>query len=140
MAKWPVYDQNLKFFVAPRKTGKTTKMIDWVLEGVNTDSYPYNSRVIICTTLQEGNLLRDTILRRLGKEEFDRRYAYNMVFHVSDWIGARKGRDGVEIAIDNADMMLRGMVEGTNSVLVWATATGEVVHEDPTRTGPDVQE
>lgn len=138
MAKWPVYDE-MKWFVSPRQTGKTTKMIDWVLEGENTDSYPFNSRVIICKSIHEADHIRGMILDRIGKEEFDRRYAYNMVYHLSDWQRARIGAAPIEVSIDNADVILRGLVENPGIVLTQVTATGVVFDGVPTPDGPDVQ-
>jgi len=37
----------MKVIVGDRRTGRTTKLIEWLLDGMETSGYPYWSRVIV---------------------------------------------------------------------------------------------
>jgi hypothetical protein len=83
-----------------RQSGKTYRLIQWVKEGEQTDSYPGWSRILLCHSLDEAQRLRT---------QYD--LDYRQVFSVSEWQHARKGRKPVEVALDNADLVL-GMLLG----------------------------
>jgi hypothetical protein len=85
----------VKVFARGRQAGKTHELVEWVKEGVETDSYPGWSRVLLTHSIEEAQRLRT-------------RYSlsYNQVYAASEWKKARLGRKPVEVALDNADLVL----------------------------------
>lgn len=90
----------MKVIVNGRQSGKTYQLIQWVKDGEKTDSYPGWSRILLCHSLDEAQRLRT---------QYD--LDYHQVFSVDEWRHARKGRKPVEVALDNADLVL-GMLLG----------------------------
>jgi hypothetical protein len=82
-----------------RQAGKTYDLIQWVKEGKETNSYPGWSRVLLCHTLEEAQRIRT---------DYD--VDYRQVFGVTEWGAARLGRKPVEIAVDNADLVLASLL------------------------------
>ena len=78
-----------------RRAGKTHDLIQWVKQGEKMETYPGWSRVILTHSLQEAQRLRT---------EFD--VDYRQVFSVAEWRSARLGNRPVEVALDNADLVL----------------------------------
>jgi hypothetical protein len=105
----------MKFLVGPRASGKTTKLIEWVKEGVRTDSYPGWSRIILTHTMKEAQRLRT--YKEYGLD-------YRQVFFVEEWRGARQGSSPVEVGFDNIDYIIRDIVGPFNTAGL-ITATGE---------------
>jgi hypothetical protein len=90
----------VKVIARGRQAGKTYALVQWVREGEETDSYPGWSRVLICHSLDEA--------MRIHKEhDLD----YRQVFSAAGWKNARLGRTRVEIAVDNADLVLMSYFE-----------------------------
>lgn len=85
----------MKVIVNGRQSGKTFRLIQWVKEGFETTSYPGWTRVLLTHSLDEAQRLR---------AQYD--LEYRQVFSVSEWQTARLGREPVEIAVDNADLVL----------------------------------
>jgi len=85
----------MRVIVNGRQAGKTYALVQWVKEGEQTNSYPGWSRVILTHTIDEAQRLR-------GLYELD----YRQVFSVSEWRTARLGRRPVDVALDNADLVL----------------------------------
>ena len=89
----------MKIIVRGRQAGKTYDLIQWVKEGEETDSYPGWSRILLCHSLDEAQRIRT---------QYD--VDYRQVFSVSEWQNARMGRKSIEIAVDNADLVLMGFL------------------------------
>ena len=85
----------MKVFARGRQAGKTHTLVEWVREGVETDSYPGWSRVLLTHSLDEAQRLRT-------RYDLD----YRQVFAATEWKAARLGRRPVEVALDNADLVL----------------------------------
>lgn len=109
----------MKFFIADRQSGKTEKIIEWMIDAPEGEH-----RVCVSHSHQRAmRLLRECRERRLeveswqfvGIEEIDKR----------TWSGVLAGRGGhIVLGIDDLDMSIRHL-------LVWpvgfVTATGEQV-------------
>jgi hypothetical protein len=102
----------MEIYTAGRQQGKTTYLIDWVREGIKTDSYPFWDRVILTYSIQEADRLR-------RKYKLD----YNQVYSTIEWTRSHIGPKPVKLAIDNADILLSEMF-GRNTVDI-ATFTQE---------------
>lgn len=102
----------MRVIVNGRQAGKTYSLVQWVKDGEETDSYPGWSRVILSHTLAEADRLR-----RLY--ELD----YRQVFSVEEWRSARLGPKRVDIAVDNADLVLATYLQQMPSAL---SITGRV--------------
>lgn len=96
-----------------RQAGKTHALIQWVKEGVETDSYPGWSRVLLTHSLEDAQRLRT-------QGDLD----YRQVFSVSEWRTARIGRKPVEVAADNADLLL-SIYLGQTPTLIALTGSAE---------------
>lgn len=89
----------MRVIVNGRQAGKTYALMKWVKEGEKTDSYPGWSRVLLTHSLAEAQRLRTLY-------DLD----YRQVFSISEWKTARLGRKPVDVAVDNADMILAHMI------------------------------
>lgn len=89
----------MRVIVNGRQAGKTHALMKWVKEGEETDSYPGWSRVILTHSLEEAQRLRTLY-------DLD----YRQVFSVNEWKNARLGRKPVDVAVDNADLILAHMI------------------------------
>lgn len=94
-----------------RQAGKTYEAVQWVLEGEQTDSYPGWTRVILAHNIHEADRIREDY------PALD----YRQVFGIEEMRNARFGPKPVEIAVDNADMVLQRLL-GRSVAL--ATTTG----------------
>lgn len=97
----------MKILMRGRQQGKTHELIEWVLEGVKTDSYPNWSRVLLVHNLQEADRLRGFHGQPLD---------YRQVFTYDEWSGGRIGKIPVLIAVDNAEFYLQRMLGGYHYV------------------------
>lgn len=61
----------MKVIVGERRTGRTTKLIDWLLQGREQSHYPYWSRVIVCPTHNMVRYTTNSVLRRIGELKWD---------------------------------------------------------------------
>ena len=103
-----------QIIVRPRQAGKTHAAVEWVLEGEATDSYPGWTRVLLTQSITEADRVRQAF------PELD----YRQVFSFNEWRNARLGAKPVEVAVDNADMILASLLGQTPSRI---TMTGGVI-------------
>ena len=89
----------MKVIARGRREGKTHALIEWVKEGEETDSYPGWSRVLLCHSLEEAQRIRT---------QYD--LDYRQVFAVNEWKTAHLGHEPVEVALDNADIILTSLL------------------------------
>jgi hypothetical protein len=101
-----------KIIARPRQAGKTHEAVQWVLAGEQTDSYPNWSRVLLCHSIEESIRIRSSF------PELD----YRQVFSYEEWRKARLGNKPVEVAVDNADILIERVVGQRASVV---TISGE---------------
>lgn len=103
----------MEMIVRPRQAGKTYKAVKWVMAGDKTTSYPGWSRVLLCHDLASANHVREVY------PTLD----YHQVFSFEEWQNARLGPRQVEVAVDNADLVLQRLLRQPVSL---ATVTGVV--------------
>jgi hypothetical protein len=107
------------FIIRSRQGGKTQALINWVRQGHEIDSWPYWSRVIITHDMQSAVQLRN----KMREAEVHR------VFYLEEWharhYGYNRQREPLEIAIDNADIILRNLLDDSLARMEVVTATGE---------------
>ena len=96
-----------------RQAGKTYDLVQWVKQGEETDWYPGWSRILLCHSLEEAQRIRRSY-------DLD----YRQVFAVSEWKTARMARRDVEIAVDNADMVLASYL-GQHPTQISVTGSAE---------------
>jgi hypothetical protein len=92
----------MKIYVGDRGDGKTHALIEWVKEGQTRASYPGWTRVLITHTLREAERLRG-----YGNPY---RLDYRQVFSVHEWRTGRFVREGLQIAVDNVDLVLNELL------------------------------
>lgn len=104
----------MKFMIAGRREGKTCELVRWALEGHETNSYPFWSRVILTCSISRADQIRKDY------PELD----YRQVFSMHEWMHARLGKSikPVEIGIDDINDYLAH--EFGNVTFV--TASGEL--------------
>lgn len=108
----PNAEKGLPAVVArPRIGGKTTEAVEWVLAGEPTDSYPFWSRVLLVPTIEAADQAR----KRFPALD------YRQVFAWSEWRQARLGARPVEVALDNADILIAQTI---GQVARFVTITG----------------
>lgn len=102
----------MEVIVNGRQAGKTYRLVEWVKQGEQIDSYPGWSRVIVVQSVGEALLLR-------------RDYGLNVrqVLSLKEWGENRAGNSQVEIALDNADLVLGEILRKLPSVV---SITGRV--------------
>lgn len=102
----------MKFMVAGRQEGKTCELVRWVLEGHETSSYPFWTRVILTCSVSRAMHIRHDY------PELD----YRQVFTMNEWRHAHLGPMTVEVGIDDVNDYLAS--EFGNVTFV--TASGEL--------------
>jgi hypothetical protein len=90
--------------------GKTQELVNWVKEGVQTDSYPGWSRILIVPNREQATFIYSTYKKELED-------IHHRVYFLEEWQRAHLGGEKVEIALDNADMVLQRLF-GTNPLKV----------------------
>lgn len=100
-----------------RQAGKTYDLVQWVKQGEQTDSYPGWTRIILCHSLQEAQRIRKTAIYNLD---------YRQVFAISEWHSylQRTTVGTVEIAVDNADLVLASFI-GQSPTYITVTGSTE---------------
>lgn len=98
-----------------RRNGKTTEAVEWVLAGEATDSYPFWTRVLLVPTIDAA----DNARRQFPALD------YRQVFAWSEWQRARLGALPVEVAVDNADILIAQTI-GQVARLVTLTGAARV--------------
>jgi hypothetical protein len=114
----------MKFIILDQGEGKTTKLIKWVKQGHEINTWPYWSRIIITHTMQNADLLRNTMRKEHGMDRIG--LDYHQVFFLGEWQNRGQGaqRESVEVGLDNADLVLQEVL-GDYTKLSVVTATGE---------------
>lgn len=108
----------MKVFAGERGTGRTEKMIDWLLDG-KPASNPFGwSRVLV---VPNRACVVDTIVRIAKKRDASMRAAGAVVD--SGRVGMELlGVSGVEVGIDNLDLMIEGIFQAAFHVNASVTA------------------
>jgi hypothetical protein len=105
----------LRVYVAGRQDGKTLQTIAWLSLGHRIDIYPGWSRILLTVNEREADRLR----KEYGLDD-------QQVYPFRDWMSRYKRgfARGLEVAIDNADMILQDLVGDQR--LAFVTLTGDV--------------
>ena len=103
----------MHIIVRPRQAGKTHAIVQWILAGEKTNSYPGWSRVLLCHDLASADYVRKQF------PELD----YRQVFSWREWRERRPGPKPVEVAVDNADLIL---AQAIGQYAVLGTISGTV--------------
>ena len=103
-----------QIFLADRGKGKTTRLIEWVKQGERTNYYPGWSRIILVPAFHDAQRLRH------GHNVYG--LDYHQVFTVSEFRDGKFPSPGVEIGVDNIDLILHSYLGGAVTV---GTMTGE---------------
>lgn len=110
--------------VCGRGAGKTYRLVQWVKDGEETDSYPGWSRVLLTHSIDEAQRLR-------SEYELD----YRQVFSYAEWRDAHLGPKPVDIAVDNVDLLLMGYFRSMPSLIAM---TGSNITPPPTEMPPEI--
>jgi len=102
----------MEYIIGKRQSGKTTKMLEWLLEDSN--------RVLITFSYQEVDrlkrLLADIKSANLIDEDLYAR-AINNIYSWQDWVDAQhRTNRRTEVGIDNADYILRDMLGSSRNI------------------------
>jgi hypothetical protein len=101
----------VKAIVGDRRSGKTTALVKWLVEGHEIPEYPGWSRVIVVATVNELKLL-DSEVKQFGRkpdEEWEPKPYMKCVLHMREFLDNRgafryvRGESRVEAAFDNLD-------------------------------------
>lgn len=104
--------ESVQVIARPRRNGKTTEAVKWVLEGDSTDSYPFWTRVLLVPSIAAADYVR----RQFPALD------YRQVFAWNEWRSARRGALPVEVAVDNADLLIAQYI---GQVAGFVTLTGD---------------
>lgn len=124
----------MEVIVGDRQSGKTSALIDWLLEGEVIDNYPWWSRVIACTTQRRVVAVTDMVKRctqevfeaniRDGNKGMERTLhdIRKAVWSLGD-LQANRGRRGIQVAFDDVEYLLEMILRCQPAVI---TLTGSV--------------
>lgn len=82
--------------VGLRLSGKTTRLVEWVMAGERAEGYPGWSRILVVPTINEVLRLRK-IHRGLHPKQ---------IYSLREWLTAHNVNPETAIALDDADYML----------------------------------
>lgn len=94
----------MRYIIGDRRSGKTTELLEWILDGHPRDTFPYWSRIIISFSDREARRLRNIL--KMARPSLD---ISEWVFSVEQWQLERRGiknYTGLSIAIDEASYIL----------------------------------
>ena len=132
----------MQVIVRGRNEGKTTELIEWLLEGKQQEGYPGWSRAIVCTTptmimvcdrmikerAHAGSIRFDQMLKgaNTSQAELDRivNDIRKSVWGLRDYRFNASGMRQFEFAIDDAEMLLSEILVGRQPSVI--TMTGEL--------------
>jgi hypothetical protein len=89
--------------VRGRQEGKTTEIIEWVLEGHPIPAYPFWSRIVRTHSIQEGVRIWDILRPRLEELTGPQMPPFIVYTHNERIVGQHPS---VEVGIDNLDLYL----------------------------------
>lgn len=100
--------EGLKVVIAPRRGGKTTQLLDWVLAGKEVDGYPGWSRVLVVHSIEMERHLRRMIVEYSGLPWVDIDFTHRVYAWV-EWKKAQGVHPDTEVMIDNVEFLLPRM-------------------------------
>jgi len=102
----------MEIILGGRRTGKTTKALEWLKQARRIDTYPFWDRVLLVPGLDEAQHLRIN-LRKEAEErgEDDASLYYNLVYCFEEWETAHLGRQPVHVYIDRAEIIFYQMLQ-----------------------------
>lgn len=98
----------MQVIVSGRRSGKTTKTLEWVKEARRVPHYPFWDRVLIVATFHEAQVLRIGLRQEAEEQGIDESgLYYNLVYSIQEWKNAYIDPrwEGL-VAIDNAEFIL----------------------------------
>lgn len=124
----------MKVMVTGRQGGKTSAMIQWMLNGHSINHYPYWSRVIVCPSITQVMYFSKRLREATDDLDEDERWVWDLrkaVWCVDDLVavGKHHGIQDIEIGIDDAEMFISRLLTGQR--LSFMTLTGELVDQEP---------
>jgi len=97
----------MDLYVGGRASGKTQRLLDWVLQGVEADGYPGWSRVLIVPTMEQLEDMRERVRHRCvkGGIEWAEIDFSHRIYAWEEWRTANRAvlNPETEIALDNVD-------------------------------------
>lgn len=124
----------MKVMVTGRQGGKTSAMIQWMLNGYSINRYPYWSRVIVCPSITQAMHFAKRL--REATEDFDENESWVWDLRKAVWcaddliaVGKQYGLRDIEIGIDDAETFISRLLTGQR--LSFMTLTGELVDQEP---------
>jgi hypothetical protein len=110
----------VEIIIGGRRTGKTTKALEWLAQAERIDTYPFWSRVLLVHSTDYAQDLRIRLRQEAeSRGEDDYALSYNKVYSWEEWATVHLGIQPVEVLVDNADFLLnqflsqfKGMVKG----------------------------
>lgn len=114
-----------------RQSGKSHRLIEWLLAGEQVSGYPGWSRVVVVPDIQQEQHLKKVISTRCGVDlpEWPDLDIGHRLYHLQDWQTAHGVNPETEVAFDNAEWMLPRVPGRVTKV----SMTGGVEWLDPRR-------
>lgn len=103
----------MKLLFMWRQRGKTSRIVEWVVKGEQTTQFPFWSRVMLVHTAVQRRWLIE------GAHQLHPR----QVFTLADWSKAAIVDKSVEVAIDDADLILKSIARGHKVAMISMTKT-----------------
>jgi phage terminase large subunit-like protein len=98
----------VRLLVGDRQSGKTTALLDWVLDGEPCSGYPGWTRVLIVPTIADDRRLREMVgerAQREGKEWADYDFTHR-IYAWPEWAKAHGVHPDTEVMVDGLDRLL----------------------------------
>jgi hypothetical protein len=105
--------QNISVLVGGRAAGRTTRLIEWVLDGEKAQGYPGWTRVMVVPTMRELDALRDIVHKRVGEHvpwgeiDFSHRF-----YAWAEWRNVGMVNPQTQVGIDDLDRILSPLRAG----------------------------
>lgn len=94
----------------PRQSGRSTALARWVLDGQRIAGYPGWSRIVIVVDIKHHEWFTKRLLPQVAETPYGGAAApdfYRMAFTWDDWHRGHFNRNGLEVAVDDLDRLLR---------------------------------
>ena len=113
-----------KFIVGDRQTGRTERLLKWMLQGYAIDEYPGWSRVVVCPTFRQVVWVQRRLRKHITDVPANTQRCPDAVWAKAVWVAStvsdrlRGSSHELEIGIDNFDALVSQLMGFAPSVIV----------------------
>jgi hypothetical protein len=96
----------MRAFVGDRRSGKSTQLLWWVLDGKKASGYPGWTRVLVTPSMQMAEVTKRMAVELRPDTTWGDLDLAHRIYSLHEWENAHGVRDETKVAFDNVEFML----------------------------------